>query len=156
MRVCVVRENGEDRRMPNIPGIRSPHDETGGIVYFARMLSKIRLHAKGELPQEYVEFIGNKPGMFDSRCVAFLGIDYDKLTERTLAGGTDDEILAWAFENGRKPTEQEIETWNGFMTKRGWKDDASGRLKFRCEEAGFGPERNIETMFQFIDADEGR
>jgi len=120
------------------------------------MLSKIRLHAKGELPQEYVDFIGDKPLVFDWRCVLFLGIEYPALVERTLAGGTDEEILEWAFQNGKRPTEQEIEVWNGFMTKRGWKDAASDRLRIRCEEAAFGPERGIETMFQFIDADEDR
>lgn len=142
--------------MPTVPGLPSPHDQVGGIVYFARMLSKIRLHAKGELPQEYVDFIGDKQGMFDWRCILFLGIDYAALVERTLAGGSDEEILEWAFQKGRKPTDQEIEVWNGFMTKRGWRDAASERLRVRCEEAGFGPERGIETMFEFIDADEGR
>ena len=134
--------------MSNIPGLRSPHDLTGGIVYFARMLSKIRLHASGGLPQEYVDFIGEKQGVFDWRCVTFLGIGYDRIVERTLAGGTDDEILNWAFENGRKPNEQEIEIWNGFMTKRGWRDAANERLKIRCEEAGFGADHGIETMFE--------
>ncbi|HVJ45536.1 MAG TPA: DUF5069 domain-containing protein [Luteolibacter sp.] len=142
--------------MPEVAGLRSPHDQTGGIVYFPRMISKIRLHARGELPKEYVDFLGDVKGMFDWRCTTFLGISYDRIVERTLAGGSEEEILEWAFENGRRPTEQEIEIWNGFMTKRGWNDEASGRLKFRCDEAGFGPERKIETMFQFIDADEGR
>jgi len=142
--------------MSNIPALRSPFDQTGGIVYFARMLSKIRLHVKGELPQEYVDFIGEKHNVFDWRCVTFLGISYDQVVERTLAGGTDEEILSWVFESGRRPSEQEIEIWNGFMTKRGWRDEATPRLKVRCEEAGFGADSGIETMFEFLDADEGR
>lgn len=142
--------------MPTVPGLPSPHDQVGGIVYFPRMLAKIRLHAKGELPHDYVDFIGDKQGMFDWRCILFLGIGYAAVVERTLAGGSDEEILEWAFQNGKRPTEQEIEVWNGFMTKRGWKDAASDRLRVRCEEAGFGPESGIETMFEFIDADEGR
>lgn len=142
--------------MPEIPGLVSPFVETKGIVYFARMLSKIRLHAAGELPAEYADFLGEKQGVFDWRCVAFLGVSYEKIVARTLDGGSDEEILDWVFANGRKPSEQEIEIWNGFMTKRGWRDAASERLKFRCEEAGFGPDHGIETMFEFIDEDEGR
>lgn len=142
--------------MASVPDLRSPHDLTGGLVYFARMLSKIRLHAKGGLPGEYVDFLGEKPGVFDWRCVTFLGVRYDALVRRTLEGGTDEEILEWAFEKGRRPSDQEIEIWNGFMTKRGWRDEATDRLKFRCEEAGFGPDAGIETMFEFLDADEGR
>lgn len=124
------------------------------MVYFARMLSKIRLHAKGELPEEFVCCIGDQKGMFDWRCITFLGIDYEALVKRTLEDGTDEEILQWVFENGRPPSEQEIEIWNAFMTKRGWKDAASDRLRFRCEEAGFSADSGIETMFQFLVADE--
>ena len=142
--------------MQIILGLISPYVKTGGIVYFARMLSKIRLHAQGALPDEFVCCIGDRKGMFDWRCITFLRIDYAELVKRTLAGGSDEEILEWAFQTGRKPSEQEIEIWNAFMTKRGWKDDASDRLKFRCEEAGFSADRGIETMFQFLDADEGR
>ena len=142
--------------MANVPGLCSPHDKTGGIVYFPRMLSKIRLHAKGDLPEDYQQALGDKKGMFDCRCITFLGIGYDDLVKRTLAGGTDGEILDWAFEHGRKPLEEEIEIWNAFMVKRGWRDEGTDRLLFRCEEAGFGADCGIETMFGFIDADEGR
>ena len=43
-----------------------------------------------------------------------------------------------------------------FMRKRGWKDEASARLNERKAEAGFAERSEIETFFQFIDADEGR
>ena len=32
---------------------RSPYDMVGGVIYFARMLDKIRLHASGLLPEAY-------------------------------------------------------------------------------------------------------
>jgi hypothetical protein len=142
--------------MAPLPGLRSPYDTVGGIVYFGRLLDKIRLHAQGKLPPDYVANIGDKPGMFDGRCLHFLGIGYDALVQRTLAGGTDDEILAWVFEKGRKPSAEEIEIWNGFMSKRGWRDEARERLLFRLKEAGLLPGNGIETMFDFIDMDEGR
>lgn len=142
--------------MAHVPGLRSPYDQVGGIVYFGRMLDKIRLHAQGALPADYTSFIGDKTGVFDFRCINFLQISYEDITKRTLAGGTDEEILSWAFENGRQPTGTEIEIWNGFMMKRGWRDDARERLIFRINEAGFAPDSGIETMFDFIDADEGR
>ena len=31
-----------------IPGLRSPFDQINGLVYFGRMLDKIRLHAAGK------------------------------------------------------------------------------------------------------------
>lgn len=139
-----------------IAGLRSPYDQTGGIVYFGRMLDKIRLHAQGLLPGEWVKALGfNYPASFDARCCRFLAIDYDTLRERVLAGGADDEILEWAFAHGRKPSEEEIEIWNAFMTKRGWRDSGTTRLQERLAEIGHPPDA-VSTMFEFIDLDEGR
>ena len=126
----------------------------GGIFHFGRMLDKIRLHAKGTLPAEWVEAMGVARG-FDGRCCRFLGVDYEALAKRTLEGGTDEELLTWAFENGKQPTEEEIEIWNGFMMKLGWRDAAAERVSIRLEESGF-PEGAVLTMFDFIDLDEGR
>lgn len=142
--------------MAHVPGLRSPYEKVGGIVYFGRMLDKIRLNALGELPEDYTSFVGEKPGVFDRRCLHFLGVDYASLVKRTLAGGSDEEILAWAFEHGHQPDDEDIEVWNGFMVKRGWRDESHDRLVFRLNEAGLGVEGGIETMFDFIDADEGR
>jgi gluconokinase len=46
--------------------------------------------------------------------------------------------------------------WNEFMRKRGWNDEASEILARRKREGGMGDRSEIKTMFQFIDADEGR
>ena len=142
--------------MPHIPGLRSPYDKVGGIVYFGRMLDKIRLNAMGSLPADYASFVGEKPGVFDRRCLHFLGVRYDDLVKRTLEGGTDEEILDWVFDHGGQPDDEEIEVWNGFMAKRGWRDESHDRLVFRLNEAGMVIGDGIETMFDFIDADEGR
>ncbi len=40
--------------MPHIPGLRSPYAKVGRLVFFGRMLDKIRLRAAGKLPVEYV------------------------------------------------------------------------------------------------------
>jgi gluconokinase len=39
--------------------------------------------------------------------------------------------------------------------KRGWRDSASQRLKERLKEIGL-ESGTVETMFEFIDLDEGR
>ena len=137
-----------------IPGLRSPYETVGGIVIFGRLLDKIRLHAQGKLPEDWVVAKGLARG-FDGRCIRFLQLDYDALEAETLKGGTDEELLEWAFVNGRKPTLEEIEVWNGFMMKYGWRDPAHERLLFRLDEAG-QPADAAETMFDFIELDEGR
>jgi hypothetical protein len=117
------------------------------------MLDKIRAHAKGELAADYQANLGRG---FDASCITFLGIDYNQLVERVKKGGTDEEILHWCFSAGRQRSEDQIRVWNEFMRKRGWNDEISGTLKRRKKEAGMADRLEIETMFAFIDADEGR
>src|SRR5690349_23204882 len=139
-----------------IPGLRSPIEQVNGLVYFGRMLDKMRLAAVGKLPEGWQAARG--PSMktnFDSRCCRFLQIDYAALEAETLKGGSDADLLAWAFAHGRKPSEEEIEVWNAFMTKRGWRDAGTKRLNERLAEIGLPP-GTVQTMFEFIDLDEGR
>ena len=134
-------------------GLRSPGAKVGGLVYFGRMLDKIRAHAKGELPEEYQANLGER---FDRWCVDLIQIDYAGLVWRVTEGGTDEDILAWCFARGRKPTDGEIHIWNEFMRKRGWNDELTETLTRRKKEAGMAGRSEIRTMFNFIDADEGR
>ena len=139
-----------------IPGLRSPSDQVGGLVYFARMLDKIRLAAAGKLPEAWLAVRGTaSKRSFDSRCCNFLHIDYAALEAETLKGGSDEELLEWAFAHGRKPNDEEIEIWNAFMMKRGWRDEGTKRLNERLAELGLPP-GTVQTMFEFIDLDEGR
>jgi hypothetical protein len=133
--------------------VRSPRSKVGGIVYFGRMLDKIRAEAKGELPPEYQPNLGTG---FDGECVEFLQINYDELVEQVKQGGTDDQILEWCFVKGRRPTANNLRIWNEFMQKRGWNDELAERLTFRKAEIGVADRTDIRTMFDFIDADEGR
>ena len=52
--------------------------ETKGLIYFARMLDKIRLKAAGKLPPDYFTGVED-PTHFDARCTRFLGVNYDEL-----------------------------------------------------------------------------
>ncbi len=138
-----------------IPGLRSPFAELHGIVYFPRMLDKIRLAGEGSLPEAWQQRRGESSGSFDWRCCQFLKIEYAALEVETHKGLSDEELLQWAFANGRQPDEQEIEVWNGFMTKRGWRDGGTPVLEKRLAELGL-PHDAVQTMFEFIDLDEGR
>lgn len=133
----------------------SDHVETKGLIYFARMLDKIRLKAKGELPEGYMTGVED-PTHFDSRCARFLGVNYDELVDRTLKDGSDGEILEWCFERGRRPSEEQIEIWNAFILKRGWRDAGSEELVASKKQAGFADRDDIQTWIDLHDAEEGR
>lgn len=136
--------------------IRSPRHLTGGIVVFARVLDKIRLNAEGQLPAGYHLGVMAGNRTFDDRLCKFLGVDFDELSTRTLAGGTDDEILDWCFTAGRRPDAEQIEVWNAFLTKRGWRDSGSAGLVKNKEEAGLGHRDDLLTYFDLMDVEEGR
>ena len=133
----------------------SDYRKTKELIYFARMLDKIRLHAEGKLAPGY--FVGvADPTFFDARCTRFLGIDYDALVARTLQGGSDEEILGWCFEHGRKPNDEEILVWNAFLLKRGWRDEASAELQAAKQQLGWENRDEIQTWVDLHEAEEGR
>ena len=138
----------------NVPGLRSPYAKVGRVVYFGRMLDKIRLHAAGKLPE--ADYAANLGKGFDGRCCSFLRVNYDELKSRVLAGGFGDEqLLAWAEERGGKRSDEECEVWNGFMMKRGWRDAGAEILAKRIRDSHL-ESKPIQTMFDYIDFDEGR
>src|ERR1700739_2924427 len=137
-------------KVENLP---SPYVKTGELYYFARMIDKIRLHAGNLLPADYQQVLGLG---FDGRTCRFLRVDYKEFSERVLQGGTDEELLRWCFTRGRTPTNEEISMWNDWVRKKGWRGETSARLKKRLAESGFQDRTDIETMFDYLDLDEGR
>jgi len=132
-----------------IPGLRNGIEPVGGMVYFGRMIDKIRLHDAGKLPADY-----NRGTGFDARCVKFLGLEYAALEARVRQGGSDDEILAWAKSTGRGPSPEEVEMWNAWIGKRGWRDDRSEALAKMKADRGWAHRDDIQTYFDFHRADE--
>ena len=132
---------------------RSLLDQTSGLIYFARMLDKIRRHARGELRDDLHANLGRGA---DQWCCGFLHLAYEDVKARVLAGGTDEEILEWCQTHGRRLNETDLLVWNAFVTKLGWNDFASKRLAELKTASGFAHRDDLVTMPQYIDADEGR
>ena len=128
---------------------------TNGMVWFPRMTDKIRLHVRGELPADYIPWLGKG---FDGRCLRYLRIEYAPLVERVLQGGTDEEMLQWCFTNGRELSEEDITVWSDFMRKRGWRDSPAviADLEESKRQSGLAQRADIDTYFLYNDADEGR
>jgi hypothetical protein len=134
-------------------GLRSPYEKVGGLFYFGRMVDKIRNHAKGELPLEYELNLGKG---FDEKCATFLRVKYELVVEYVNRGLTERAILESCFAMGNRPSEGEIYMWNEFMRKRGWHDELSEMLESQKKKGAMLSRSEIQTVFQFIDADEGR
>ena len=140
----------------HIPGLRSCYAKVGRFIYFGRMLDKIRLNAERKLPEEYVVLLGDSQFYtLDGRCCRFLGVPYAEIRERTLQGGSDEEILAWAHERGTPRTDEECHMWNRFIAKLGWRDERSYLLPQRILDSGIIG-KTVETIIDHIEYDEGR
>jgi gluconokinase len=134
---------------------KSPKEMTGGMMYFPRMLDKIRLQARGELGEDYRSNLGNARTA-DGACSNSLRVQYSDLRDRVLAGGSDEEILEWCYEKGRRLNEGDLMVWNGFISKLGWNDFATPALEEQKRKNGITNRADIVTIPELIDLDEGR
>ena len=139
--------------MPIYP--KSPKEMTRGMMYFPRMLDKIRLHARGELHEDYHKNFGTSRTA-DNACCHFLRVDHRDLCERVKQGGSDEEILEWCFEKGRRLNEGDFLIWNGFVSKLGWRDFANPTLEESKKKLGISDRDDIATIADLLDFDEGR
>jgi hypothetical protein len=135
----------------------SDHVKTRGVVYFARLIDKIRLHAAGQLPADYVTHLGFADiTSFDARFSRFWGLDYDAIKARVLRGGTDEEIFDDLFA-GRQPLNPEqVFVWNLFLLKRGWRDSGTPGVVAEKAAAGIPDRADVQTYVDMHDIDEGR
>lgn len=132
-----------------VTGLRHSAEKTGGIMFFGRMLDKIRLHAAGKLPADYNCGFG-----FDGRVCRFLRVEYAAVVEQVNQGGTDEQILEWCFTQGRRPNDEEVAIFNSFLSKRGWRDETAAELAKMKQDRGFLHRTDILTFFDFHKADE--
>ena len=137
---------------------RSPKALLGGIAHLGRFIDKIRLRHAGKIQEYNYITVG-----FDKYLVDFLQIDPKAFEQRVLAGGMDEELLAWVRANSRKPSEQEIAEWSQGLLSSGPKDDAA-RQRFQGRIQDIATKRAVpvaslppvSTWADVIELDEGR
>ena len=137
---------------------RSPKVLLDGIAHLGRFIDKIRLRHEGQIQDYNYITVG-----FDKYLVDFLQIDPKAFEQLVLAGGTDEELLAWVRGNSRKPSEEEISQWSQGLLSSGPKDDAArqrfqGRLQEVATKRGVavGSLPPVSTWADVIELDEGR
>ena len=137
---------------------RSSKGLLGGIAHLGRFIDKIRLRNAGKIQDYNYITVG-----FDKYLVDFLQIDPKAFERLVLAGGTDDELLAWVKANSRKPSDQEIAQWSQGLLSSCPKDDAA-RQRFQGRVQDIATKRGVlvtslppvSTWADVIELDEGR
>lgn len=136
--------------------LRSPREALGGYVILPRLIDKVRLHARGQLPQEYV---GNllKPGLsLDGWFLTFTDLDAEQLQRVILSSDTDEPVLTWVKRHAQPHTESEQRQWaSRIEAYRPVPDTAQRRRESYSEMASIIDVATL-SVFDLIDMDEGR
>ena len=137
---------------------RSPKSLLGGIAHLGRFIDKVRLRNDGKIPDYNYMTAG-----FDKYLIDFLQIDPKAFEQRVLAGGTDEEFLAWVAAHGQSHSHEDIAQWSKRLLASGPKDDAArqrfaGRLQEVAAKRGVpvGSLPPVSTWADVIELDEGR
>ena len=137
---------------------RSPKVLLGGLAHLGRCIDKIRLRHAGLIQGYNYLTVG-----FDKYLIDFLGIDRRAFEQRVLLGGTDEELLAWVMENGRRPSAQDVAQWSERLLVSSPKDETA-QLRFEGRLHEIATARGVPvsslplvtTWADVIDLDENR
>jgi hypothetical protein len=136
--------------------LRSPRETLGGYVILPRLIDKVRLHAQGKLPSEYITNL-LEPGLtLDGRFLTFTGLDAEELRRGILNSKTDEEILAWIERHAKPHTDDdkrrwiaEIEAYRPNAERAKWRREVYKDIAAKIDPAEL-------NLFDLIDMDEGR
>ena len=95
------------RRVP----LRSPRESLGGYILLPRLIDKVRLFAKGELPQTYAANLLGTDYTLDGQFIAFTGLNAEALRQAIMSSRSDEEVLAWVREHAKPVTELDKQVW---------------------------------------------
>ena len=137
---------------------RSPKEKLGGLMHLGRMVDKVRLRQAGQI-QDYNYLTQG----FDKYLLDLLAIKGEDFERRVLAGGTDEEVLAWVRREGKALTEADIRLWNQSLLKAAPKDEAAQK-RFHARLTEIAAKRAVPveslphatTWVEAIELDEGR
>ncbi len=137
---------------------RSPKALLGGIAHLGRFIDKIKLRNAGQIQDYNYMTVG-----FDKYLVDFLGIDAKAFEQRVLAGGADEQLLAWVMANSKPHSHGEITRFSEGLLASGPKDDTTrtrfqGRLDEIAKKRGVPVSAlpKVSTWADVIELDEGR
>lgn len=129
---------------------RSPYDRLGNISFLPRAIDKMRAYIDGK-HGAYNAKTGFSTQLFD-----LFGVTADEFEEIVKANESDDAVLKVLLE--RRPlSAQEIEEWNERCETRQPQDEESRARHFKMlADAGYGDRKDVVTMYDRLDLDDGR
>ncbi|MBI3607930.1 MAG: DUF5069 domain-containing protein [Nitrospirae bacterium] len=136
--------------------LRSPRETLGGYVILPRLIDKVRLHAQGTLPEDYVGQLLMPAPALDGRLLAFTGLDAERLREAILSARTDDPVLSWVERHARPHSDSEKCAWAQEIDAYRPGADRVHLRRERYPEVAATVDVGAISVFDLIDLDEGR
>ena len=136
--------------------LRSPRETLDGYVILPRLIDKVRLHARGTLPPEYLpQLLAPEPAL-DGRFIAFTGLDAEALRAAILASPDDPAILTWVERHAKPHTAGEKRAWAEAIDA--YRPDAQRAARRAQNYPTVAARFDVGGMsvFDVIDLDEGR
>ncbi len=141
---------------PAPPPLRSPRDTLGGYVILPRLIDKVRLHARGGLPSEYVPQLLGGEGTLDWRFLTFTELDREALRAAILEASDDGAVLAWVERHATRHTDAEKLTWADTIDAYRPDPERAERRAHRYPLVAARYDVGMLSVFDLIDLDEGR
>src|SRR3954471_13405170 len=130
---------------------RSGRDLVGGVVFLGRTIDKMRAHLNGTAG-EYNSHRG-----LSNRVFSLFGVTAEQFEQAVRENPTDEGVLQWLQEHGKRPSQQEIEAHNQAVLSAGPQDEQGiARLRANLERLGFGDRTDVKTHIDAEDLEEGR
>lgn len=137
--------------------LRSPRARLGGYVLLPRLIDKVRLQTRGQLPPEYEEnLLSQDPTKLDGHFLAFTGVEAEQLRRVILSEASDGAVLAWVKSHARPHTSAELDEWAEKI--KAYRPDAA-RVAYRRRvypDLAVKVDVGSLDVFDLIDMDEGR
>lgn len=131
--------------------LRSPREMAMGLIHLPRLIDKIRLAARGELPGYNYLTTG-----FDKYLLELLGLTPAAFEAAVLAAPDDAAVIRWLETNARRLTKEDKDAFNRRILEIGPTDEQR-RRRFRVLLDETDPTRTeINSFVELIDLAEGR
>ncbi len=127
---------------------RSPRIQLGGFAILFRTIDKCRAT------------ILNQPGEYHFNCpldknlFSFKDLNSEEFKKFVSQGRTDEEILKWVNENGKKRSAKEIKAWSDKAENDYYYRDPAKKDWFVSECTRLGLDAEKTTLFDYLETDD--
>ncbi len=136
--------------------LRSPRAVLGGYIILPRLIDKVRAHARGVLPPEYVANLFKPGTTLDGRFMTFTGLAPEPLRAAILEAKDDAAVLAWVERHAKPDTAEDRRRWAAEVDAyRPDPDRIAVRKQYYPALAG-KVDLGAVSVLDMIDMDEGR